>query len=58
VIATSDERNSDEKVSDLDALGFLGNDERVLAETKLRERPLLENDRRDVEDVATIRVRS
>jgi hypothetical protein len=30
MIATSDERNSNERVKDLDALGFLGNDEQTL----------------------------
>jgi hypothetical protein len=30
MIATSDERNSDERVRDLDVLGFLRNDEQTL----------------------------
>jgi hypothetical protein len=48
VIATSDERNSDEKISDLDALGFPRNDGQALAETKSREETSTKNGRSEV----------
>jgi hypothetical protein len=47
---------SDERVRDLDALGFPRNDEQTLENSS--ERPLPENDRRKSKNVATVRVRS